>query len=75
MEKLDNLVAEHIERRLLQPKRLEQSLSHILDRRTECAEEGRTSPNCASAPLKQTRNSSGSMMPSRMASPTYLIRC
>ena len=38
MEKLDNLVAEYIEQRLLQPKRLEQLLSHVLDRRIERAE-------------------------------------
>ena len=38
MEKLNNLVAEYIEQRLLQPKRLEQLLSHVLDRRTERAE-------------------------------------
>src|ERR1700756_2806723 len=38
MEKLDQLVAEDIEPRLLQPKRLEQLLSHVLDRRTERAE-------------------------------------
>jgi len=38
MEKLDNLVADYIEQRLLQPKRLEQLLSHVLDRRTERAE-------------------------------------
>ena len=38
MEKLDNLVAEYIEQRLLEPKRLEQLLSHVLDRRTERAE-------------------------------------
>jgi hypothetical protein len=31
-------VAEYIEQRLLQPKRLEQLLSHVLDRRTERAE-------------------------------------
>jgi site-specific DNA recombinase len=42
MEKLDNLVAEYIEQRLLQPKRLEQLLSHALDRRTERAERRRT---------------------------------
>ena len=33
MEKLNSLVAEHIEQRLLQPKRLEQILSRVLDRR------------------------------------------
>lgn len=38
MEKLDNLVAEYIEQRLLQPSRLERLLSHVLDRRTERAE-------------------------------------
>ena len=38
MEKLDSLVAEHIEQRLLQPKRLEQILSRVLDRREERAE-------------------------------------
>jgi site-specific DNA recombinase len=38
MEKLDNRVAEYIEQRLLQPKRLEQIPSHVLDRRTERAE-------------------------------------
>src|SRR6516164_1142368 len=35
MEKLDTLVADHIENRLLQPKRLEQILSSVLDRRAE----------------------------------------
>ena len=38
MEKLDTLVADHIERRLLQPARLEQILSSVLDRRGERAE-------------------------------------
>jgi DNA invertase Pin-like site-specific DNA recombinase len=42
MEKLDNLVAVYIEQRLLQPKRLEQLLSHVLDRRTERAERRRS---------------------------------
>jgi site-specific DNA recombinase len=37
MEKLDRVVAEHIEQRLLQPKRLEQILSRVLDRREEHA--------------------------------------
>ena len=37
MEKLNSLVAEHIEQRLLQPKRLEQILSRVLDRREERA--------------------------------------
>src|SRR5438874_900162 len=38
MEKLDHVVGEHIEHRLLQPKRLEQVLSSVLDRREERAE-------------------------------------
>ena len=42
MEKLDNLVAEYIEQRLLQPERLERLLSHVLDRRTERAERRRS---------------------------------
>jgi len=31
MDKLDNLVAKHIERRLLQPARLKEILSSVLD--------------------------------------------
>ena len=38
MGKLDTLVADHIERRLLQPARLEEILSSVLDRRDERAE-------------------------------------
>ena len=38
MERLDTLVADHIERRLLQPARLEEILSSVLDRREERAE-------------------------------------
>jgi len=38
MHKLDTLVADHIERRLLQPARLEQILSSVLDRQKERAE-------------------------------------
>jgi site-specific DNA recombinase len=38
MEKLDALVATHLEKRLLDPKRLEQVLSSILDRRQERSE-------------------------------------
>ncbi|WP_179733056.1 MULTISPECIES: recombinase family protein [unclassified Bradyrhizobium] len=38
MEKLDSVVAEHIEQRLLQPKRLEEVLSAVLYRRKERAE-------------------------------------
>jgi hypothetical protein len=38
MDKLDTLVADHIDRRLLQPSRLEDILSSVLDRREERAE-------------------------------------
>ena len=41
MEKLDNLVAEHIADRLLQPERLEEILASVLDRRQERAERRR----------------------------------
>ncbi len=41
MEKLDNLVADHIEDRLLQPERLEEVLASVLDRRQERAERRR----------------------------------
>ena len=55
MEKLDNLVAECIEQRWLQPKHLEQLLSHVLDRRSERAERRKqTSPNYASGRPRQT---------------------
>ena len=38
MEKLDTLVADHIEQRLLQPRRLTQILASVLDRREERSE-------------------------------------
>jgi len=41
MEKLDNLVAEHLADRLLQPERLEEVLASVLDRREERAERRR----------------------------------
>ncbi|MGO8831337.1 MAG: recombinase zinc beta ribbon domain-containing protein [Roseiarcus sp.] len=41
MEKLDNLVACHIEDRLLQPERLEEVLASVLDRRLEHADRRR----------------------------------
>ncbi len=42
MEKLDDLVAGHLERRLLNPERLEEILVTVLDRRQERAERRRT---------------------------------
>ena len=42
MEKLDDLVAGHLERRLLDPERLEEILATVLDRRQERAERRRT---------------------------------
>jgi len=41
MEKLHNLVAEHLTTRLLQPERLEEVLASVLDRRQERAERRR----------------------------------
>jgi site-specific DNA recombinase len=41
MEKLDNLVASHLEDRLLQPDRLEEVLASVLDRRQERTERRR----------------------------------
>ncbi len=41
MEKLDDLVAEHLADRLLQPERLEEILASVLDRRQERAERRR----------------------------------
>jgi site-specific DNA recombinase len=41
METLDNLVAEHVADRLLQPERLEEVLASVLDRRQERAERRR----------------------------------
>ena len=41
MDKLDDLVASHLEERLLQPKRLETILTNLLDRREERAERRR----------------------------------
>ena len=41
MDKLDDLVASHLEQRLLQPKRLETILGSLLDRREERAERRR----------------------------------
>lgn len=42
MEKLDKLVASHLEERLLDPERLEDVLGRLLDRREERAERRRT---------------------------------
>lgn len=41
MDKLDHLVADHLEKRLLQPERLESILSNLLDRRQERTERRR----------------------------------
>jgi hypothetical protein len=45
MDKLDTVVADHIEHRLLQPKRLEEILSSVLDHREERVE--RRTTHCA----------------------------
>lgn len=41
MDKLDHLVADHLESRLLQPKRLETVLASVIDRRQERTERRR----------------------------------
>ncbi len=41
MQKLDDLVADHLEKQLLQPERLEAILTAVLDRREECSERRR----------------------------------
>ena len=63
MEKLDNLVAEYFEQRLLQPERLERLLSHLLAPSAPNAER-RTLPTYVSARPRQMPNSSDSMTPS-----------
>jgi hypothetical protein len=75
MEKLDSVVAEHIEQRLLQPKRLEQILSAVLHRRKERAE--RRTAHIAELRKRPKRkpSSSGSTTPSKTESPTSPIRC
>jgi transposase len=76
MEKLDKLVADHIEKRLLQPKRLEQILLQVLGRRQERAPNvgQRISPICASVRLRRTPNSSAYTTPSRTAVHTRFSR-
>jgi len=70
MEKLDTLVAHHIEHRLLQPNRLRKSCPRFSTAARTAPNAGRRmSPNCASARPRQTPNSSGSTTPSKMASP------
>ncbi|WP_420731389.1 recombinase family protein [Hwanghaeella sp. 1Z406] len=41
MQKLDDLVADHLEKQLLQPERLETILTAVLDRREECSKRHR----------------------------------
>ena len=76
MEKLDSLVAEHLERQLLQSDRLEKSWHQ----RSIAARNGRNagqriSPNYARAWPKRTPSLSGSLTPSRKAWPTLPTRC
>src|SRR3546814_20788940 len=48
MEKLDDLVVNHLEKQLLQPERLETILAAALDRREERSEERRVGKECVS---------------------------
>ena len=60
IETLDRVVADHIEQRLLQPKRLEQSCRQCSTAvRSARSPEQCVSPNCASERARQTPNSSG----------------
>jgi len=76
MEKLDSVVAAHIEQRLLQPKRLEQILSRVLDRHEERTK-GRAThiTELRKRAAEAGANSSGCTMRSKMESPTSPIRC
>jgi transposase len=70
MKKLDTLVADHIERRLLQATRLRTSyLQFSTAARNAPSAEARISQPCASARPKPTPGSSGSTTPSRAESP------
>jgi len=80
MERLDTLVADHIERRLLQPARLEEILSSVLDRREERAERrashvAELRKRAAEAEAKLKPSSSGSTTPSRTALPISPTQC
>ena len=77
MEKLNSLVAEHIEQRLLQPKRLEQILSRVLDRREGARQEPHNSHRriAQASDPKRKPNSSGCTTRSKTKSPMYRTRC
>ena len=57
MDKLDNLVAGHIEHRLLTPERLEEVLASVLDRRQERTERRREHICRATIKVRQQRQS------------------
>jgi hypothetical protein len=72
MDKLDTLVADHLEWRLLQRK----SCPPCSTAGKSAPSAGpRISPNCASVRPRSTPSSSGSTTPSRMASPILPTRC
>ena len=78
MEKLDSVVAEYIEQRLLEPKRLEQLLSRVFDRRSERAERRKShiaELRKRAAGARSTPNSSGCTTRSRTASPICPTPC
>jgi len=72
MDKLGSVVAEHIEQRLLQPKRLRANSCRACSTAATSARSAglRISPNCASVRPKQKPNSSDSTTRLRMESPT-----
>ena len=75
MEKLDDLVASHLEDRLLQPERLETILATVLDRRQERSErQPRAHRRTEQRAAESKPASSASTTPLRRASPTCTTR-
>lgn len=77
MDRLDHLVAEHLEQRLLNPKRLEDLLAAHLDRREERDTRRRETANeltKRAAEAEQRLIPSGYTTPSKAGSPIWPIR-
>jgi site-specific DNA recombinase len=72
MDKLDDLVVDHLEKRLLAPERLETILATVLDRRQARGAERRTHiAELNGAPPRPISGSSVSMMPLKPALPIW----
>ncbi len=75
MEKLDDLVVNHLEKQLLQPERLETVLAAALERREDHAERRREHiAELNKRAANRNYASSGSMTPSRRALPIWTTR-